>query len=265
MKDMIKSSLELKDRGITPIYFDTVDSTSSAARRYAMDGDVTAPALFVADSQSAGRGRLGRSFYSPASTGIYETLLLDVTGNSAASLSLVTSAVAVAVSDAILDMTNIDCRIKWVNDVYVGGRKACGILAESFFADNKQMLAIGVGVNLATSHFPTELEGIATSLCESFSEALRASLCCRIAANIFDIYEHIKTGDRSFMDKYRQRSAVLGKQITFTQNGITQIGIATEINDEGHLSVMLNDKSRVLLSSGEITVRLKNTETENDQ
>ena len=265
MKDMIKSSLELKDRGITPIYFDTVDSTSSAARRHAMDGDGAFPALFVADSQSAGRGRLGRSFYSPASTGIYETLLLDVTGASVASLLLVTSAVAVAVSDAILDITNIECRIKWVNDVYVGEKKACGILAESFFADNRQLLAIGVGVNLSTKSFPAELESIATSLCESFSESLRSRLCCRIAANIFDIFEQIKSGDRSFMNEYRRRSAVLGKQITFTQNGITQIGIATEINDEGHLSVMLDDKSRVLLSSGEITVRLKNTETENDQ
>ena len=265
MKDMIINSSKLKSRGITPIYFDTIDSTSSAARRYAIDGDVAAPALFVADSQSSGRGRLGRSFYSPASTGIYETLLFDVTGDSATSLSLVTSAVAVAVSNAILDITQVDCRIKWVNDVYVAGRKACGILAESFFVDNRQMLAIGVGVNLGTKSFPTELEGIATSLCDSFSESLRASLCCQIAANIFDIYEQIKAGDRSFMDEYRRRSAVLGKQITFTQNGITQSGTATEINDEGHLSVTLDDQSHVILSSGEISVRLQNTGTENDQ
>ncbi len=263
MKDMIKSSSELKDRGIKPIYFDTVDSTSSAARRYATDGG-SAPVLFVANSQSAGRGRLGRSFFSPAGTGIYETLLFDVADDSAASLSLVTSAVAVAVSDAIRETTEIDCQIKWVNDVYVGGRKACGILTESFFAAERRMLAIGVGVNLGTDSFPAELEGIATSLCASFSESLRASLCCRIAANIFDIYERIKTGDRSFMDEYRRRSAVLGKQITFTQNGITQSGRATEINDEGHLSVTLDDGSRVLLSSGEISVRLQNMNTEED-
>ena len=263
MKDMIIDSSELKRRGITTIYFDTVDSTSSAARRYAIDG-IKAPALFVADSQSQGRGRLGRSFYSPATTGIYETLLLDVTGDSATSLSLVTSAVAVAVSNAILDITTIDCQIKWVNDIYVGGKKACGILAESFFADNRQMLAVGVGVNLGTESFPTELEGIATSLCTDFSESLRASLCCKIGANIFDIYDQIKSGERSFMDEYRHRSAVLGKQITFTQNGVTQSGIATEINDEGHLSVTLDDNSRVLLSSGEITVRLQNTNTEDN-
>ena len=262
MKDMIIKSSILKDRGITPIYFDTVDSTSSAARRYAADGAVTSPALFIADSQSAGRGRLGRSFYSPASTGIYETLLLDVTCDSPASLSLVTSAVAVAVSDAILEVMGIDCRIKWVNDVYVGAKKAGGILTESFFVGERRMLAIGVGVNLSTESFPTELKDIATSLCDSPSESIRASLTCRIAANIFDIYERVRSGDRGFMDEYRRRSAVLGKRITFTQNGIAQSGLATEINDEGHLSVALDDGTRATLSSGEISVRLDSTDTE---
>ncbi len=258
MKDMIITSSELKDRGITPIYFDTVDSTSSAARRYAAEGGST-PALFVADSQSAGRGRLGRSFYSPASTGIYETLLLDVDSDCTSSLSLVTSAVAVAVADAIWEITKIHCLIKWVNDLYVGDRKACGILTESFFANSRRVLAIGVGVNLGTHDFPAELEGIATSLCSSFSESLRARLTCRIAANVFDIYERVRSGDRSFMDEYRRRSAVLGKQITFTKNGVTKSGVATEINDEGHLTVILYDKSREILLSGEISVRLQST------
>lgn len=256
MKDMIKSSSELKDRGIKPIYFDTVDSTSSAARRYATDGG-SAPVLFVANSQSAGRGRLGRSFYSPADTGIYETLLLDVSDDSDTSLSLVTSAVAVAVSDAIWEITNIECQIKWVNDVYVKGRKACGILAECFFVGNRRLLAIGVGVNLGTKDFPAELDGIATSLCTSCTQVLRACLTCRIAANVFDIYELIKSGDRGFMEEYRQRSAVLGKQISFIKNGVAKSGIASEINDEGHLTVILDDQSREVLASGEISVRIQ--------
>lgn len=259
---MIMNSSALHNRGITPIYFDTVDSTSSAARRYATEGTVMTPALFVANSQSAGRGRLGRSFYSPASTGIYETLLFDVTCDSSASLSLVTSAVAVAVSDAILEATGIDCRIKWVNDVYVSGKKAGGILTESFFVGERRMLAIGVGVNLNTESFPTELKDIATSLCDSPSESMRASLSSLIAANIFDIYERLRSGDRGFMDEYRRRSAVLGRRITFTQNGIAQSGLATEINDEGHLTVALDDGTRAILSSGEISVRLDSTDTE---
>ena len=258
MKDMIINSSELSRRGITTIYFDTIDSTSSAARRYATDGGNT-PALFVANSQSAGRGRLGRSFYSPADTGIYETLLIDVTSDSSASLSLVTSAVAVAVSDAIWETLQIECQIKWVNDVYVNGRKACGILAESFFVGDRRFLAIGIGVNLGTEDFPAELDGIATSLCTSFTQALRARLASRIAASVFDIYGDVKSGNRSFMDKYRSRSAVLGNQISFTKNGVTKSGVASEINNEGHLTVILDDQSLEILSSGEISVRLQQT------
>ena len=132
MIERISKSEKLKSRGIATVYFSSVDSTNSAARRHAAEGGAT-PTLFLADSQSAGRGRMGRSFFSPAETGIYMTLLFDVTHDAPTSTVALTSAAAVAVVRAASAVAGADCLIKWVNDVYVGGRKACGILAHVGF------------------------------------------------------------------------------------------------------------------------------------
>ena len=111
-----------------------IDSTNSEAKRYALGGG-DAPMAFVADEQSDGRGRMGRGFYSPAGTGIYLSLLLPWQGESSEAVCL-TCAAAVAVHRAILTVTGIETGIKWVNDLYVGDRKVCGILAEALYASD---------------------------------------------------------------------------------------------------------------------------------
>ena len=252
----ISRNVELALRKIELYSFESIDSTQSEARRHAENGK-TAPALFVADTQTAGRGRLGRSFYSPSETGIYMTLLLDVTNDPPAGVCRLTSGAAVAVALAAEDVTGASCKIKWVNDIYVNGRKACGILAQSFFAHEKRYVAIGVGVNLCTSDFPDEISGVACSLTDSTGRGKRAELAVAIACRLFDVYSALCQGDVSYMNEYRGRSAVLGKHVTFTQNGITVEGTAVAVNDDGGLCVKLADGNTVTLNSGEITLRIK--------
>ena len=254
----------LKARGIVPVCFSEVDSTNSAARRYAAAGGAV-PALFVADSQSAGRGRMGRTFFSPAGTGIYMTLLFDVTADAPTSAVAMTSAAAVAVVSATERLTGAECKIKWVNDVYVDERKACGILAEAFTVDEKRYACVGVGINLMTTDFPEELREIAGSLGKDFSEECRWKLTVGIAAEIFDIYSRIRAGDASYMAEYRRRSMVLGKRVTFVRNGMTEEGLAVRINDDGGLVVEKDDGTSAVLSSGEITLRVNTYQDEREK
>lgn len=255
---------ELALRGIALSSFGHIDSTQLAARRYAEALGAT-PALFVADSQSQGRGRLGRSFYSPSDTGIYMTLLIDVTDGPTAGTCRLTSAAAVAVALAAESVTGARCLIKWVNDIYVSGRKACGILAESFFVGERRFVAIGVGVNLCTSDFPQEIARIACSLTDNATRGQRARLTVAIACNLFDLYGALCKGDVSYMDEYRRRSAVLGRRVAFLQNGETREGIAIAVDDGGGLCVKLDDGDTVTLSSGEITLRIKNDEVDSNE
>ena len=128
----------------------TVDSTNTEARRRILSGE-SLPQAILAEEQTAGRGRMGRSFYSPAGTGIYLSLCFEASGSE---ILFLTTAAAVAVHRAIREVTGIVTDIKWVNDLYFRGRKVSGILAESFSVEEKRYVIRGVGVNLYTTEFP---------------------------------------------------------------------------------------------------------------
>ena len=251
----IEKNKTLRERNIEVLSFSVLDSTQAEARRHAARGG-RAPALILADTQTHGRGRLGRNFWSPPSTGIYMTLLFDVTDETPFVTSHITSAVAVAVTRSVESVTNVRCGIKWVNDVYVGGRKACGIIAESFAVGDRRYATVGVGVNLCTRDFPDELSEIAVSLCDGATDGLRRSLTVALAVGICDVLDDVRAGDTSYMDEYRARSTVLGRGVTFTRNGETREGLALGIDDEGGLVVLLPDGQKTTLTGGEITLRV---------
>ena len=249
----------LSRRNIAVKYFEITDSTNKQAREYALSGGV-GNALFIANAQTDGRGRLGRSFYSPAETGLYMTLLLDVTEDCLPSVCRITSLTAVAVVRAIKEVTGRECGIKWVNDVYCEGKKACGILAESFSAEERRFVAVGVGVNLTTQDFPEELCDVAVSLKERGEADLRLPLAEAIAVGIYDGYGNVKSGELSYLSDYRRLSTVLGREVRFCRNGEWENGIAVAIDGDGALVVMQDSGATVTLSGGEITLRLKNDE-----
>ena len=242
----------LKALGIDVVCYSEIDSTNQAARRLAAHG-ARVPALIVADTQSAGRGRMGRSFYSPVGTGLYMTLLLDVTDDAPSSVVKMTSAAAVAAALSIRSATGVDCGIKWVNDIYLDGKKIAGILAESFFESGRRFVCVGVGVNVCTDSFPLPLEHIASSI--GADSGKRAEIAVEFCRRFLKTYGEISRGDARFMEEYRELSIVLGKNVVFTENGVSHEGIASAIDDDGGLLINCED-GNVTLRSGEISLRL---------
>ena len=226
------------------------DSTSSEARRYALSGG-SSPALFIADTQSGGRGRMGRSFYSPSGAGIYMSLLLPA-AETPADVILMTSAAAVAVRRAILRVTGVETGIKWVNDLYLDGRKVCGILCE--LLTEKNMMIVGVGINLYPSSFPNDISHIAGSvLHERSGEGIREALAAVVVEELMSIRSELSDG--SFMEEYKKNSIVLGREIRYIENGISRAGVAVDIDGNGRLYVRDPQGQTRVLSSGEISVR----------
>lgn len=234
-------------------YFDTIDSTNSEAKRNSHKIADT-PLLYVADQQSAGRGRLGRTFYSPSDTGLYMSLMLKA-DTQTQDIVCMTTAVAVCVCEALEELCNIKPMIKWVNDIYIDNKKVCGILCEAVtdplgFKING--IIIGIGINIRTTDFPIELKDTATSLGQAIN---RNHLCALITDKIIESYKTIST--RCFIDKYKERSLVLNKHINYIENNEQKTATAIDIDSNGGL-VIETENSIKTLSTGEITVRLKN-------
>ena len=239
---------EYRDSPVTVL--PTVDSTNSAAKRLAAGG---APhrTLVLAEKQTAGRGRRGRSFYSPAETGLYMSVLLRPNSTLQDALP-VTAAAAVAVCRAAEALTGRRPGIKWVNDLFLDGRKISGILTEAisdFESGMAEAVIVGIGVNLRTTDFPDELAGIAGSLHPG--QVTRNELAARIAAELFRLAEDLSSP--ALMEEYRARSLILGKEITFRQGDALRRGRAAAIDNEGRLLVE-TDSGRIALKAGEVSV-----------
>lgn len=227
-----------------------LDSTNTEAKRLAIDG--TRYALISAEAQTAGRGRMGRSFYSPDTTGVYFSILYTFSAPIASAVT-VTSAAAVAVMRAIKRVCGKQTAIKWVNDLYLHDKKVCGILAESVLdpsRPNEYPVIIGIGINLRNTNFPTELADIAGAL---GSDTSRAEL---IAAAVEELLPYLDNpDDRSWIDDYRRYSCILGREITWTRGAENRCGKAVGINEDGALLVELPNGERKALFTGEISVR----------
>ncbi|MBP5232096.1 MAG: biotin--[acetyl-CoA-carboxylase] ligase, partial [Planctomycetes bacterium] len=238
--------------------FPVIGSTNDRAKELAA---AVSPhhATVLAEAQTAGRGRRGREFYSPAAGGLYMTMLLRPE-QAAADAQFATVAAAVAVCRAIETLLPACAPgIKWVNDVYVGGRKACGILAEAGeLRDGRVMsMVVGVGVNVSTAVFPPELREVATAL-PGGAGLDRNRLAAEIMNAFFAMSDN--NGSAAFREgvlaAYRERSIVLGREVTYDAHGAAITAKAVAINDRGNLVVRLPDGTETALHSGEISVRL---------
>ena len=190
-----------------------VDSTNNRAKQLAAAG---APhgTLVAAEAQTGGRGRMGRSFFSPPGAGIYLSFILrpDCAPEQAAML---TSLMAAAAARAVENLTGADVKIKWVNDLYLGGRKICGILCEAGLgaeAGTVDYVVAGIGINVNRMVFPPELRDIATSIGnECGTEPDRNRLAAEIANQIGVLYPRLETGE--FLAECRRRSNVIGREV----------------------------------------------------
>ena len=241
--------------------FKSVTSTNDKARELAtFDSSIPSRAVVIANEQTAGRGRLGRSFYSPADTGIYMSFLIkpefDITH-----AGLITTAAATAVVAAIEKLTDAEPEIKWVNDVYLNNKKICGILTEAvsdFESGTIQYLVVGIGINCSTKNFPKELAEQGGSLTDSDEAFFRNALVAEVINQFIPLTHHLEK--RKFLDSYRKHSMVIGKEIMVYKGGIDngegRAARAEDIDDNGGLVVEYDDGTKETLATGEISIRL---------
>lgn len=241
----------------------SLDSTNTRVKEYAAQGKPEG-LIVVAEEQTAGRGRMGRSFYSPSGSGVYISFLFRPRFTAQESLFLTTAA-AVAAAEAIEEVSGSRAEIKWVNDVFCHGKKVCGILTEASVNVENSMLeyaVTGIGFNVREPEhgFPEEIIDVAGAVfLHEADHGLAATDCearSRIAAGMINhfwpYYQHLT--ERTYMEEYKRRSFLLGKEVrTLSEPPI--IGRAVDVDEEGHLILEQKDGNRVALSSGEVSVR----------
>ena len=246
----------LRTPGLAVTALENTDSTNTCVRRLAEDG---APegTVVVAAAQTAGRGRSGKSFLSPAGTGLYMSVLLRPQLAMGDAL-LITTAAAVAVAHAVERVAAVTAQIKWVNDVYVDGKKVCGILTEGALDlenGGLRYAILGIGINICppAGGFPPELAPIAGALTETGGEALRAPLAAAVLDEFFALYPHLT--EKPFYDDYVSRSLLTGRQIEVLRGGMHLPATALGIDRDLHLRVRYADGSEENLAAGEVSTR----------
>ena len=257
MKDQILSHLSpaypWKDR---LEFFPCIDSTNDRLRTLARSGAPEGTVL-IADRQTAGRGRRGRSFHSPAGSGIYMSVILRP-NCPASELMHLTCAAAVALCDAVENSCGFRPGIKWTNDLVFGQRKLAGILTELGF--NAQGLVdwaiVGMGINCTQeeSQFPEEIRSIAGSLTSVSRKTIDRA---KVAAAMMDaLYRMNLTEKEKILAQYRTDCVTLGKEVSVVRaDGIIHHCTALDIDKEGALIVRHADGSLETVSSGEVSIR----------
>ena len=255
-KNELVSIRKTKWVGTEICYFDVTDSTNTQAKSLG-EGDAPNGTLVVAGKQESGRGRRGRSFESPAGTGIFMTLLLrpEIEPQNASMLTLVS---ALAVAKGIEHMVDLPVQIKWPNDIVINGKKVCGILTEmSAQMDYVNYIVIGTGINVGNEEFPEEIKDVATSIyLESGKHVNRAMLIEKIWEEFEDYYElYEKTQDLSSLVKeYDSYLVNRGQKVRVLDSKEPYEGKAMGITDRGEL-IVDTWEARRLVSAGEVSVR----------
>ncbi len=235
---------------------DQLDSTNNRAKALAASG---APHgyLVIAESQSGGKGRMGRSFFSPEHSGVYITYVLRPKMLAERAV-MITSMAAVAVARAIETVADVDVKIKWVNDLYINERKVCGILCEAgmdFESGQLEYAVLGIGVNVARMDFPPELQDIATSIGNACGEDVsRSRLIAEISNQLEALYGQLDSC--AFMAESRARSNVIGRDVVVMRGDDRYVAHAVDIDDQGRLVIETPAGVR-RVGSGEISLKLK--------
>ena len=231
-------------------------STNRTVRALAEAGAPTGTVVF-AEQQTAGRGRMGRSFFSPPYSGIYMTLLLRPQFSPMLS-SQITTFAAVATARAIAHVTGLEPSIKWVNDIWIGEKKVCGILAESALdtaGTTFSYVALGIGINVTESAFPPEIRDIATALSSECGYEIDRT---KLASELLKELSPLLSGKLPppHMEEYRRRSLILGRSITVISGENRYSAVAKRIEDDGNLTVVTADGREIRVIAGEVSLKV---------
>lgn len=247
-----------------------VSSTNTVLKQYVSEGQM-GDMVLLAEEQSGGRGRRGRSFFSPEGSGLYMSLLLhpEMTPEEA---TMLTTVAAAAVAEAVERVSGTDTGIKWVNDVWVRGKKICGILTEgsvSMEDGHLEYAIVGIGINIYEPEggFPEEIKDVAGAVFTNdiSRENLRNRMASEVLAQFLEYYR--KLPEKAYLEEYRKRSVVVGKQVRIIQpegakipdtvNGASrEHALATGIDDQCHLLVRYDDGTTESLSNGEVSIKV---------
>ena len=232
-------------RALPATYLTETGSTNDDLKAAAKDGAPDFTLLF-AGRQRGGRGREGRSFHSPQ--GLYMSILLSAAGAYAA---YVTHIAAIAVALAIREVTGEDARVKWVNDVYVRGKKVCGILAENVATSSGRRIVLGIGVNADTPEesIPEELRAVAGTI-----RADHSDLAAAILRHLLRRIEHFSLEE--VRREYRELSFLVGSRVSVVKEEGSRMAAVLGLSDSLGLDVMYDDGSREELIAGEVHLLL---------
>lgn len=251
---LVSGDLILPDRisqetGLAVSYNPSSQSTMLDARS-GIDQGLSAPRLYLAPSQTAAKGRFGRSFFASPQGGIYMSLHLQPQ-LTYPDLPAYTLMVAASIVKAIANLTGIQCQIKWVNDIYLGQKKIAGVLTEAITSIETGLVTdiiIGIGLNVHISTFPSDLEDKAGSLFNDQPSILRHQLI----AEIWRVF--LTTPEPDLVRYYKDWSLVLGREVSFLDNGQSLTATAIDLTDKGELIVQFPSGDTKQLTSGEISL-----------
>ena len=244
---------ELKDIDI--VIFAEIDSRNTEAKRRLYSSDVKDFTVIVADMQKGGRGRTGKSFTSPKGSGVYFSIILHPKDSYDFSyFDLTTVKAAVAVAEGIRESTGKQAEIKWVNDLFLKGKKICGILSEldaDFESRSVKSVIVGIGINVNKPKDDSfkDLKDIAGYI---GTDVIRNEILSSIL-NAFYENNYVKS-DNEIIDYYKKHSLVIGRDLSFVLNGKKYSAKGVDINDKGNLIVDTGSE-RLTLSSGEVSIK----------
>lgn len=234
-------------------------STNALVREKALLG---APegCVVIANCQTSGRGRLGRTFFSPPDTGIYLSLLLRPQGLSPAHGVKLTTMAAVAAAQALEAVSGRETGIKWVNDIFMDGKKVCGILTEASFdleSGCLEYVILGVGINayLPEDGFPPEIAHTAGAVFADPQDNGKNRLAAAFLSRFLEAYHAGMDG--AYSEIYRAKSLVIGKEIDVITPNSRQSAVALDVDRDCHLIVRYTDGTIQALSSAEVSIRPK--------
>lgn len=238
------------------IVLEKVDSTNNYAKQLASKGAAHGT-LVTAEIQTSGKGRFGRNFCSPKCGSIYMSVILRPDTDMESS-QLLTSCIATAAAEALDKVCGTDVKVKWVNDLFLNGKKICGILTEASlnFENGRLEYAVaGIGINLRSikNTFPEELLSIATSIEDETGKTFgRCRIIAEILKNIDSFTAEIEK--KTFLDEYRRRSFIIGKRIVVSKYKEERMAQAVGIDESAGLVVRYDDGTMETLNSGEARI-----------
>lgn len=241
-------------------YYDVIDSTNKKAKELA----VVAPkhgTVIISNEQTAGRGRYGRHFDSPSAKGIYMSFVLDASKFPFTTPTLITAYAAVQVCQMLETLTQKEPSIKWVNDIFLGDKKMCGILTEGildFESGQIQWVVVGIGLNVSTQRedFSDTVSEIATSLFENEDQSITRNQLA--GALISEMMEGLTDLDeKKLLADYQSRLNMLDKEVIVTQGKQKIIGKSLDVDGEGRLRVKTPEGHIIRIESGEVKVNYR--------